>query len=357
MNDKINLTKLDGTNISADLICFLENISTGKRYVYYTLNEVVNGNDANSTVKIYVSKVQQNNPQLDTVITEEDWGLLKGYMSDALKGNVNPQIKYIPISELVNPVSVSEKAIAMPTSYDYINKQRGIYAESVATSSDSGSTVSPVVDSQPTVDPAVAPDTLSATTTIENVLQPVNEPVTQIQPIEHPAVSEPIVENTVPPVVEQPTVQATENTQLIQSDESSDSSSGSQAVLEPINIEQIEIKYNEMIANINKLREQELEAAKRYNATIELSAMHKEQHASFVQEQVKTEPIVQTQSVVQPEVTQPIVENIIPPMDSPIATPVNPVQEPVPVTPVVPDPVAATPQNMETNWFDMPNNQ
>ena len=112
-----------------------------------------------------------------------------------------------------------------------------------------------------------------------------------------------------------------------------------------------------MIANINKLREQELEAAKRYNATIELSAMHKEQHASFVQEQVKTEPIVQTQSVVQPEVTQPIVENIVPPMDSPIATPVNPVQEPVPVTPVVPDPVAATPQNMETNWFDMPNNQ
>ncbi len=400
MNEKININKTDGSSIMADLICFIENTTTGKRYIYYTLNEVV-GAGTNSTVKIYVSKIKQDNPTLDAPITEEEWGALKGYMGDALKGNSNPSVKYIPMSELVNPTSVSERAIAMPTSYDYINKQRGIYATSVAgagtdagtqntpipeatnpapapvqeptplesspspapaptitpTPVEPGPAVPPLEPVAPTPEPTPAP---TVTPVVEApVSAPVEPPITPEAPVAPIEPAQPPIGPTAPLKVEEPTPAvppiSNDNT------ETGDSSNPSTAVLKPIDINEIEAKYAEMSKNLENLKNLEIEAAKRYNATIELQEMHNEQHASYIEnEQAKVTPIAGS------PIVEPTPAPITPaPAPAPEVGPVptvtpgiaNPAPiEPTPVTPVTPEPVAAAPADIETNWFDMPAN-
>lgn len=381
MNEKINITKMDGAKVYSDLVCFIENTNNSKRYVYHTLNETV-GAGPNSTVKIYVSKIKQNDPNLDNPITEEDWNVLKGYMGDALKGNSNPEVKYISPNELVEPISVSDRAIAMPTSYDYINKQRGIYAQAIATAEPA-----PVVPSAPTpetasiVEPVAAP--IPETPIQQDVIAPTPNPAptntiiseedlsapipgemqTQAQapepiiPAVEPAAPEqiqtanennaaqpsiqpeptpvaPIVPDPIPtalePAPEVPNVQIT-----------SDSNTPN---LERIDIGEIESRYNEMIASINDLKNKEIEAAKRYNATIELSSMHKEQHANYVQNE-------QLKEIANEPTPAPTAQIDTTPNPAPA-----PMGAPTPVGPTVVEPTPVTPENLETNWFDMPNN-
>lgn len=388
MNEKINLIKADGTTIQADLICFLEVLATGRRFVFYTLNEVM-GADANATVKIYVSKVKQDNPALDASMTGDEWQLFtKTVMKSTIQGVPCNEVKYISMSELVNPVSITEKAIAMPVFHDYINKQRGLYAEAVATgNSVTQELTAPVTEPQVTATPETpveapqAPDTMTAQTTVDPTTAPIAaadssslnntnfEVVSQAanifdNPVAAPAplAVEPSSEATTSATLEP---QDTVPVQEVQAEDSSEDSNGSSAVLEPIDLAMIEMKYKEMIDNINKLKEQELEAAKRYNATIELSAMHKEQHANYIQnEQVKETPAQPVEPT--PVVSQePVAATVDPtpqanpnPFDASAINPtaVNPA-EPTPVTPVVPEPAPVTTANLETNWFDMPNNQ
>lgn len=332
MNEKINITKENGTNVETDIICFLEN-NTGKRYLYYTLNEIV-GAGANSTAKIYVSKIKQDNAALDAPITDAEWDKLKGYMSDALKATENPEVKYLPISELVNPVSVSERAIAMPISYDYINKQRGIYAESMAKLAAQTDNVAPSNVEAATTEPTVTPVSEEPVVT--------NEPVS-VEPT--PVVTEnPNVFDTVPqepvsaPVVESPVNEEQPVASVTPADEDNNSSqdSGIASTLKPINLEEIEAKYNQMIETVNQLKAQELEAAKRYNATLELSEMHTEQHANYVQNEQSKE------IAANPVPTEP---------KAPEAT-VNETPQSAPTMAQAP----VSNANIETNWFDMPSN-
>lgn len=368
MNEKINITKSDGASVSADIICFVENIASGKRFVYYTLNEIV-GTGPSSTVKIYVSKVKQDNPALDVAISEEEWGKLKGYMGDALKDNTNAEIKYIPLSELTNPVSISERAIAMPTSYDYINKQRGIYAQNVATTNATSQTaVQEPLQADPTpvtpvAEPAPTPS-LEATPSVEPVpTGPAVTPSDPVQPTPVAPTPEPIQPTQVEPTPAVPNPLPVEPAPVtpVQTAPVQDN----QVKMDPIDIPSIEKKYAEMIDEINKLKEKEIEAAKRYNATIELSAMHNEQHANYVQnEQIKEVSPAPVEPVVAPTAPTQVVEQVTPqptpapaPQPGPITSPA-PAVEPAPVTPVVPEPApATTPQDLETNWFDMPANQ
>lgn len=367
MNDKISITNVDGAKVNGDLICFLETLSTRKKYVYYTLNETV-GAGPNSTVKIYVSKIKQNDPSLDTAITEGDWDVLKGYMSDALKGIANPDVKYLNPTELGEPVSVSDRAIAMPTSYDYINKQRGIYAQNIATSSlatgEPAPAVAPQVESPVAPEPQAAPAAPQAPTVEEPPMlsaQEINQaptpevtPVPEPSPVEAPAVTEtvspePIAPAPAPakptPVVPEPAASAiTPAPEAISTNETNDIGNK----LEPIDISAIENKYVEMINSINALKDKEIEAAKRYNATIELSSMHNEQHASYVQnEQIKeTTPIT-------PQVS-PFANATPAPEVAPTIAP-EPQVAPAPAAPqAIVEPTPVTPENLETNWFDMP---
>ncbi len=317
MNEKVNITQMDGNVVAADIICYLEKTDTSKKYAYYTLNETV-GVGPSSTVKIYVAKIKQDNPALDTPITDDDWHVLKDIMSDSIKGVLTPNVKYLPLSELNPGISVSERAIAMPTSYDYINKQRGLYAEQIATATPTPEANEPI----PTVpeQPTVVEEEKIEQPSIDNLTTP---PIAETIP--EPTVA-PIEEPAEVPKVEQPApIEPIDN---IETDTSDTSTGNAASVLKPIDLAEIETKYAEMVANINKLKEQEIEAAKRYNATLQLNDMHTEQHASYVQQNIK-ETIAPEQQVVQ--------------------------NEPSAVTPFVPEP-AVTPQNIETNWFDMPNN-
>ena len=385
MNEKINITKMDGTNINADIICFLENTNTNKRYLYYTLNEIV-GAGAGSTVKIYVSKIKQENPLLDTPITEEDWDTLKKYMGDSLKGVSNAEVKYLPLAQLGNPINISELAIAMPTSYDYINKQRGLYAQSIAndegsesaegaaanmtpvTEQVSESTVEPATSEPVPMQPAIEPlpveptPVVSESASIPTTPEPATPPAPVVEPTIAPATLEPsapIEEVTPPsPVTPEPTPAATLNQVLDQKPvepvaplvETPVPEATHAADLKPIDLKDIESKYNEMISQINQLKEQELEAAKRYNATLELNSMHTEQHTNYVQNDIAANTATNQASTVEPTVAQATLET------STSTTPQPAMIEPSPVTPVVPEPVAVTPQNLETNWFDMPAN-
>lgn len=393
MNEKINFTKADGTSVQVDLICFLEVVASARRFVFYTLNEVI-GTDANATVKIYVAKVKQDNAVLDTPITPEEWQLFtKTVMKSTIQGVPCNEIKYVPMTELSNPVSVGEKAIAMPVFHDYISKQRGLYAQNVAVventlASQGTGAVTPAVPGpqEPQVQPVTevppqAPDTMTAQTTAETLPQ---EPVVEesVADANAPVGAETSFEVSgtgnifdqpaapfVAPTAVEPTPAATTSATLEPQDTLSAQGTdtgfvgtidnGTAAVLEPIDVSSIEAKYDEMIANLNKLKVQELEAANRYNATIQLSAMHKEQHANYVQsEQGKeaSEPNgsapLMADATIAPANPIPVAE----PQESVVASPAMP-NEPTPVTPVVPEPVPVSPANLETNWFDMPNGQ
>lgn len=368
MNEKINIIKEDGSNISADIVCALENTTNNKKYVYYTLNEIV-GAGPNSTVKIYVSKIKQDNPALDTPISEEDWGVLKGYMGDSLKGNANPEISYIPLNELNSPTSVSERAIAMPTSYDYINKQRGLYAQSIAaaqanvepTSQASTEPTTPAPTEEPT--PATS-EPVQMESHTQDAMPTVETPVPET-PVEQPAPIAPVTPEAVEAIKEENQASITQASEMqpesispaqptVNVEEPADSSedSSNEALkLKPIDLSEIENKYAEMISAINALKEKELEAAKRYNATLELNSMHIDQHTNYVQNDIKENiqaEAVQTNPVQPVTTTQQAT-------DQNMATP-QPV-EPSPVTPVVPEPIpASSVQDLETNWFDMPAN-
>lgn len=349
MNEKINVTYLDGRQVAADLICFIENVATGKKYAYYTLNETV-GVGASSTVKIYVGNIKLNNPSLDVSISADDWNVLKGYMGDALKNNSNPNIKYLPLSELGQNVDiVSEHAIAMPTSYDYINKQRGIYATAVA-SLEQAVPAEPApapVSPAPSLDQAPVEPVQTdapAPNSVPNLEPAIDQvPIANEAPTLEPTAPTPVTPSPVPePVVVEPAPTAITPEPAV--DESANGSTGG-LQLEPINIAEIEEKYKTMLASLEELKNKEIEAAKRYNATIELSQMHNEQHASYVQNETQKEiPVEPTPNPV------PVAGAPINPTPAPA-----PIVEPTPVTTTVPEPApAVTEAELETNWFDMP---
>jgi len=338
MNDKINLTKMNGTNVLADAICFLEDTSNNKKYLYYTLNELV-GTGTSSTVKIYVGKIKQNDVTLDAPITEDEWNKLKGFMGDALKDISNTTIKYLPLSELTEPVVVNERVIAMPTSYDYISKHRGIYVTAIATAPSVGNIGNEI---KPTVEPISEVREIPMDDSIQ--MEPVHvvaetsttpEMATQFSP----TINTP-TEETVEPII--PEVPVTEPNEPASNSENGfegtsltdDSQSTS---LHPINIQEIEAKYAKMIENITNLKNQEIEAANRYNATIKLSAMHNEQHASYVANEQNKETTTITEAEINTPTSEPVTI------------------EPTPVTPTVPEPsTTSTSTDIETNWFDMP---
>lgn len=311
--ETVSLNRIDGTSISATLICYFENISDKKQYIYYTLNEI-SGTDTNSTVKIYCVKVRQNDPALDTAISESTWEQLKGHMAEALKGILNPDIKFLPISQLVDKTIVSEKVIAMPVSYNYVDKHYQFYLANVSNDTTGGDEIAPIANNEI---PLAPQETVSEPA-------PVSEPVVLDAPQQEP---EPIVAETLKPIQEESTNNNNTNSS------------------EPIDITSIEEKYAKMIEDITKLKELELEAAKRYNATLQLSTMHNEQHASYVQsEQIKENGSIASVPAFEPAPVEPAPINPVPP----VSNVMEPISQPQPA----PNPTPT--QDLETNWFDMP---
>ena len=238
-----------------------------------------------------LSNPKQNN-ETDVPISEEEWGKLKGLMGEVLKDTENATIKYLPQSLLTDPTIIDEKVIAMPTMYNYVSKHRGVYANKIATMKLESAPVNPEEGAQkPTQEEAQVLET-------------------------NPQETAPSTQQVVEPTQNE----QEEQTSIIDVQESEINN----PALESIDINSIEEKYNKMVEDINNLKTKEIEAAKRYNATLELNAMHNAQHASYVQSEQTTVLDTPAPSV---EPT-PIV-----------ATPIEPQMNSV---------------DIETNWFDMP---
>ncbi len=90
MDTKVKLQRVNGEIIEAEIISYFELQNTGKRYVFYTLNEVVE----NDLVKMYVSEVGEAN-MLSQTMTDEEWTTLKSIMKSILTGHENPNVKYL----------------------------------------------------------------------------------------------------------------------------------------------------------------------------------------------------------------------------------------------------------------------
>lgn len=90
MDTKVKLQRVNGEIIEADIISYFELQNTGKRYVFYTLNEIVE----NDLVKMYVSEVGNAN-MLAQTMADEDWSTLKSIMKSILTGHENPNVKYL----------------------------------------------------------------------------------------------------------------------------------------------------------------------------------------------------------------------------------------------------------------------
>ena len=80
----------NGVNQNAELISYFELVNTGKKYLFYTLNEKVE----NELVKMYVSEVSDN-ATLSDKMTDEEWTNIKGIMKSILTANNNDKIKYL----------------------------------------------------------------------------------------------------------------------------------------------------------------------------------------------------------------------------------------------------------------------
>lgn len=90
MNNSIELKKVNGEIIKGELISYFEYVPTGKKYVFFTMNERVD----NDLVKMYVSEVG-NGLSLSDKMTDEEWNNIKGVMKSILTGNTDNNIKYL----------------------------------------------------------------------------------------------------------------------------------------------------------------------------------------------------------------------------------------------------------------------
>ncbi len=90
MGNNITLKRQNGESITAELISYFKVVDKNKRYVFYTLNEVVE----NGLVKMYVAEVADEGAVLQNM-TDEEWASLKAIMKSMLKGNEDPNIVYL----------------------------------------------------------------------------------------------------------------------------------------------------------------------------------------------------------------------------------------------------------------------
>lgn len=90
MDTSIELKRANGEVLKAELISFFEYVPTGKKYVFYTLNEIIE----NDLVKMYVSEVGVEGA-LSEQMTDEEWNNIKSIMKSILTDSMNENVKYL----------------------------------------------------------------------------------------------------------------------------------------------------------------------------------------------------------------------------------------------------------------------
>ncbi|MDD2238765.1 MAG: hypothetical protein PHH51_02665 [Bacilli bacterium] len=96
--NNIQIKLSSGEIIPAELISSFELINIGKKYLFYTKNEVVE----NNLIKMYVAEIMDANSPVSVgeKMSEEEWTNLKNVMKSILTGNNNTNVRYINIGGL-----------------------------------------------------------------------------------------------------------------------------------------------------------------------------------------------------------------------------------------------------------------
>ena len=97
MREKIIIDNGNNDSFEADLISLFEFIDSGKKYLFFTRNEIIEDN----LVKLYISEVSVNEGKLNLigVMEENDWTLVKDAMRSILTGKENSNIKYLEVGD------------------------------------------------------------------------------------------------------------------------------------------------------------------------------------------------------------------------------------------------------------------
>lgn len=87
---------VNGMSQNVELISYFELQNTGKRYLFYTLNEKVE----NGLVKMYAAGATNvgTNFTLESEMSDEEWSSLKSIMKTILTGGTDMNIKYISLN-------------------------------------------------------------------------------------------------------------------------------------------------------------------------------------------------------------------------------------------------------------------
>ena len=85
----------NGVNQNAELISYFELVNTGKKYLFYTLNERVE----NNLVKMYAVNAVNNGTvfTVGTEMTDDEWNNLKNIMKTILTGGSDANVKYLSV--------------------------------------------------------------------------------------------------------------------------------------------------------------------------------------------------------------------------------------------------------------------
>ncbi|MDD3895940.1 MAG: hypothetical protein PHP49_02830 [Bacilli bacterium] len=106
--NNIQIKLSSGEIIPAELISSFELINIGKKYLFYTKNEVVE----NNLIKMYVAEIMEANSPVSVgeKISEQEWINLKNVMKSILTSNNNTNIRYIDIEvyKLENVINIKE---------------------------------------------------------------------------------------------------------------------------------------------------------------------------------------------------------------------------------------------------------
>ena len=83
----------NGVTQSVELISYFELVNTGKKYLFYTLNEKVE----NGLVKMYAASAINEGKTftLQAEMTDDEWNNLKMIMKTILTGGNDTNVKYI----------------------------------------------------------------------------------------------------------------------------------------------------------------------------------------------------------------------------------------------------------------------
>ncbi len=94
-NIKIQIKLPDGELLSVEPITYFEVINIGKKYLFYTKNEIVE----NNLVKLYAAEVVETaeNLSVGEKMSDEEWTNLKNIMKSILTDSTDENIRYLEI--------------------------------------------------------------------------------------------------------------------------------------------------------------------------------------------------------------------------------------------------------------------